>query len=197
MKIILSTRNPSKAEQIKAVFAGSSIEVLSLDDAGIAGDVIEDGVTLGENAMKKARFAHEHATEYWTMADDTGIFITALDGRPGIYAARWAGEHATTAEITQHTLESLEGATDRSATFETMVALVSPEGKEFFFTGKCPGKILETEKVPPQPKMPYSGIFSPDGSDKVWAEMSTEEENEVSHRGIAFRQAKDFLEGQI
>lgn len=64
MKVILSTRNPSKVEQIKAVFAGSPIEVLSLDDAGIDGDVVEDGITLGENAMKKARFAHEHAPEY-------------------------------------------------------------------------------------------------------------------------------------
>lgn len=130
------------------------------------------------------------------MADDTGIFITALDGRPGIYAARWAGEHATTREITQHTLKSLAGTNDRSATFETMVALVSPEGKEYFFTGKCPGKILEAEKVPPQPKMPYSGIFSPDGFDKVWAEMTTLEENEISHRGIAFRETREFLEKQ-
>ncbi len=195
MNAILSTRNPSKAEQIKAVFAGSPITILTLDEAGILGEAIENGSTLGENALKKALFAWKHSkVKCWTMADDTGIFIKALDGRPGIHAARWAGETATTAEITQYTLDQLKGITDRSATFETVVCLISPEGGRHYFKGAVVGKILEAPKVPPQPKMPYSPLFVPDGSDLCWAQMSVEQENAVSHRGQAFRLTRQFLE---
>jgi XTP/dITP diphosphohydrolase len=111
-----------------------------------------------------------------------------------VRSARWAGEHATTDEITRHTLAQLEGATDRSATFRTVVALISPSGEERFFEGEVRGRILEVAKVPPQPKMPYSPIFLPDERDKVWAEMSMEKQNEISHRGQAFRKARAFLE---
>ncbi|MBI3458961.1 non-canonical purine NTP pyrophosphatase [Candidatus Azambacteria bacterium] len=190
--IILSTRNPSKAEQIKAVFIGSSFNILTLDEVGIQGEAIEDSFTLKENSLKKALFARRPGQ--WSMADDTGIFITVLNGAPGIRAARWAGETATTEEITLHTLKSLEDKTDRSAFFETVVALISPEGKEYFFNGKVVGRILKSPKLPPQPKMPYSAIFAPEGMDKVWAEMTIEEENNISHRGQAFKQAREFLE---
>ncbi|MDB5238978.1 MAG: Xanthosine triphosphate pyrophosphatase [Candidatus Parcubacteria bacterium] len=197
MKIILSTRNPSKALQIKTLFKGSNIEILTLDQAGIEGEVIEDGATLNENALKKARFAYEQAGgNVWTMADDTGLFINALGGQPGIKAARWAGETATTEEITLHTLKSLQGKSDRSATFGTVVAIISPEGKEYVFGGECSGMLLDTPRVAPQPKMPYSPLFVPDGSHKVWGEMSVEEENSISHRGKAFGLARNFLETQ-
>lgn len=194
MKIILSTRNPSKAEQIRAIFTGSSFTILTLDDAGIVGEGIEDGVSLEENAFKKARFSHDQSKGVWTMADDTGLFINHLDGAPGIKAARWAGENASTNEITIHTLKKLKGALDRSARFETVVALISPEGKAYYFSGKIWGIILESPKTKPQPKMPYSGIFMPDQTNKVWAEMTTNEENLISHRGKAFREARAFLE---
>lgn len=191
MDIILSTRNPSKAEQIRALFAGTPFTVLTLADAGIEGEAVEDGETLEENALKKARFAHKLGS--WSMADDTGLFITALNGAPGIHAARWAGDAATTAEITQHTLRSLEGKTDRSAVFRTTVALVDPSGAHHFFSGEVHGDLLEAQRVPAQPKMPYSGIFVLRGTGRVWAEMSVDEENAVSHRGIAFRKVLAFL----
>lgn len=193
MKIVLSTYNPSKAEQIRAVFTGSGISILTLNDIGVEGEAIEDGTTLKENALKKALFAHQHG-HMWAMADDTGLFINTLNGAPGIKSARWAGEIATTDEITQHTLKMLADAKDRSAVFETIVAIVSPKGEQYFFNGKVNGKILETPRVPPQPKMPYSGIFLPDGEALVWAEMGVEYENSISHRGKAFRQARMFLE---
>lgn len=194
MEIILSTRNPSKAHQIKAIFEDTGIVVLSLDDAKIEGEGVEDGITLEENAEKKARFAQERAaTPVWTMADDTGLFITALDGAPGIYAARWAGEDATTEEIMQYCLKKLQGAADRSATFKTVVAVLSPTGEKYFFTGVAEGRILESPRVPNQPKMPYSALFVPTGQRPSWAEMSVEEENAISHRGKAFRQVRDFL----
>lgn len=195
MNIILSTGNPTKAEQIKAMFTGSKIFIQTLTDVGIKGEALEDGTTLHENALKKARFAYENSgSKNWTMADDTGFFIDHLGGIPGVNAANWAGKTATTDEITRFTLKQLEGATDRSATFETVVAIVTPDGNEHFFSGKIRGHILEVPRTPPQPRMPYSPIFVPVGSNKVWAEMTVEEENEISHRGKAFRQAREFLE---
>lgn len=194
MNIILSTHNPSKALQIKAVFNGSPLSVSTLAEAGIEGEAVEDGTTLEVNAAKKAWYAHEHSDKKsWTMADDTGIFIDALNGEPGVYSARWAGE-VSTAEITAYTLKRLEGVTDRSATFRTVVVAISPEGIEHTFVGEVRGVLLIEPRVPPQPKMPYSPLFVPDGQEKVWAQMTTEEENAISHRGIAFRKARAFLE---
>ena len=198
MKIILSTRNPSKAEQIKAIFAELPVTILTLDETDIEGEAIEDGSTLDENSLLKAMYAYEHSDmSTWTMADDTGFYITALNGQPGIKAARWAGETATTDDITQHTLKLLEGANDRSAYFKTVVALISPEGDQYFFNGRVDGHILEAPRVKPQPKMPYSPIFVPQGHDKVWAQMEVDEENAISHRGKAFRMARDFLKNYL
>jgi len=188
--IILSTRNPSKAEQIRALFGDVPLFVRTLSEMGIEGEAVEDGLSLEENAVKKARFALRPG--HLAMADDTGLFIDALGGRPGVHAARWAGD-VSTEEITQYTLRQLEGVWDRGATFKTVVALVSPDGKERYFSGEVRGVILDAPRVPPQPKMPYSPIFVPEGSDKVWAEMTTEEENAISHRGKAFRLVRDYL----
>ena len=198
MDIILSTRNPSKAEQIKAVFSGTHFNILTLTDADIQGEAVEDGDTLEANALKKAHYAQIHGPKgFWTMSDDTGLFITHLNGQPGIWAARWAGETASTEEITNHTLGKMKGAADRSARFETVVAIVDPEGNEHIFKGICEGALLDAPKAPAQPKMPYSPLFKPNGYDKVWAEMQTDEENAVSHRGKAFRAARAWLETQI
>ena len=196
MEIILATRNPSKALQIQAVFSGSDIQVRTLDDADLEGEAVEDGVTLEENSFKKAWYAHEQSPSTWTMADDTGIFIQALNGEPGVHAARWAGE-VSTEEITQYCLKRLEGVTDRSALFRTVVVLVSPAGEKHIFTGEISGRILEAPRVPPHPKMPYSPIFVPDGEELCWAEMTMAHENSISHRGIAFRKAHEFLESII
>lgn len=194
-KVILATRNPSKTEQIRALFAGSDISVFSLDEAAIEGEAVEDGTTLEENAFKKAWFAHERARKgVWTMADDTGLFIRALGGEPGVYAARWAGENATTDETTQYCLKRCEGITDRSATFRTVVTLIAPDGEKQIFAGEVSGSLREAPRVPPQPKMPYSALFVPKGQTLSWAEMTVEQENAVSHRGKAFRLVRDYLE---
>jgi XTP/dITP diphosphohydrolase len=197
MEIILSTRNSSKAEQIRAVLGGLPISVLTLDDANIKGKAEEDGLTLEENALKKARFAFENANrDIWTMAEDTGLFIEHLNGEPGIFASRWAGEKASTEDILEHTLLTLRGVSNRRAYFETVAAVVTPEG-EYVFTGKVSGNLLEEPWTKPQPQMPYSSIFVPEGSELVWAEMTTDQENEISHRGIAFRKVKEFLLEQL
>ncbi len=195
MNIIISTTNPSKAEQIKAILNNPAITVQTLKEAGINGEAVEDGTTLEENAFKKAFYALENSNyQFWTLADDTGIFITALNGEPGIKSARWAGETATTEDITNYCLKRLEGVVDRSAVFETVAVLLSPDGQKYVFSGKVNGRLLESPKTKPQPKMPYSPLFIPEGTDKVWAEMSVEEENAISHRGKAFQQVAEFLE---
>ena len=195
MNIILSTHNPTKAEQIKAVFNRMPVSILTLGDAGILGEAIEDGETLKDNASKKARYAFEHAPPgNWVMTDDTGIFIKALNGEPGIRSARWLGEGASTEDVTSYCLKRLEGVGDRSALFETVVALISPDGKEYFFNGQVQGTIINRPRVPAQPKMPYSPLFQPEGHHKTWAEMTVEEENRISHRGKAFRQVRQYLE---
>ena len=197
MKIVLSTRNPSKAEQIKAVFEGSSISIITLDDVGIKGQGIEDGKTLQENSLKKAMFVHKQKPNFWAMADDTGIFIDALDGRPGVHTADWPAwrdKNKEITEITQWILEQIKDVKNRTATFKTVVAVVAPTGKEYFFEEKVCGNLLEIPRPATQPNMPYASIFMPDGTDKVWAEMTVQEENKISHRGKAFRQARELLE---
>ncbi len=194
MEIILSTRNISKAQQIKALLTDLPVEILTLTEANIPGVAIEDGETLQQNAYKKALFAYELAgVDPCTMADDTGLFINALKGFPGVRSARWAGPGISTEEIGRLILEKLHGKADRSAYFETVVALITPHGEKRYFSGRVDGVILEEPKCMPQPMMPYSHIFQPQGQDKVWAEMSVDEENLISHRGKAFRQVHDFL----
>jgi XTP/dITP diphosphohydrolase len=197
MEIILSTRNKSKATQIRAIFKGLPLTIETLDEAGIIGDVVEDGVTLGENALKKALFASERSKK-WAIADDTGFFIDALDGQPGIHAARWAGETASTEDILRYTLEKLKDVSPplRTATFRTVAAVCAPDGNSFTFVGEVSGSILLKPRVACQPKMPYSAIFVPDGQLKVWAEMSVDEENAISHRGKAFVQVRDFFKSK-
>lgn len=195
MEIILATRNPSKAEQIKAVFAGTDIRILTLDEAGIVGEAVEDGMTLEENSLKKAQYAHDRAeTPSWTMADDTGIFIDAVAGEPGVHAAYWGGAQLSTEERMRYCLSRLEGAEDRGATFRTRVTLLSPEGQRYVFMGETRGHILAEPQGPTQPKMPYSAIFAADeGMGRTWAEMTIDEENAISHRGKAFAQVIEFL----
>lgn len=196
--IVLATRNPSKAEQIKALFKGSSFAIQTLTESGIEGDPIEDGKTLEENALKKARFAYEHAnSDIWSIADDTGLFIDALNGEPGIKSARWAGDSASSEETMRYCLKRLEKVVDRSATFVTVVAVVLPNGDDYCFEGRIQGHILESPNGTPQPKMPYSSLFVPEGTDLTWSEMTIEQENSISHRGKAFGKARAFLEDYL
>jgi len=192
--LILSTRNFAKAEQIRAVFNGLPVCVLTLDEAGIIGDVIEDGTTLEENAFKKAHFAWER-THGWCIADDTGIFIDALDGKPGVHSARWAGEGLTSEDIMRFTLERLQGVAlpQRTAYFKTAAAVIAPDASQKIFKGMLKGSILEESRATRRPKMPYSSIFLPTGYAKALSEMTIEEDNEIDHRGKAFRQVRDYI----
>lgn len=195
LQIILSTGNSSKAEQIKPIFDGLPIEIHTLKEAGILGRAEEiDGTSMETNSRIKAKFAWDQmADKTWTMADDTGLKIRALGGRPGVDAATWAGKDATLEEIMNFTLEQMKDQTDRTAEWETCAVLISPEGVEYIFKGTCPGKLLYAPRCKPQKDMPYSAIFVPDGYDEVWAEMPVAKENTISHRGKAFGQLRKFL----
>jgi XTP/dITP diphosphohydrolase len=197
MDIILATRNPSKAEQIQAIFAGAPLKILTLTQAGIEGEGIEDGETLEHNCLKKAQYAWEQSHR-WTMADDTGVFIDALGGVPGVHAANWAGD-VSTEEAMQFILVRMKDVPvgKRTATFRTLATVIAPDGTVTTFIGEAPGIILEAPRGTVQRNMPYSPIFVPDGQAKTWSEMTLEEENAVSHRGKSFRQVREFLEKQI
>ena len=194
MKIILATTNPTKREQIHAGLRGLSISIVLPKEIGIDGEGTEDSDKLEDNGRSKARYAHERAPEgYWTLAEDTGFSINCLGGLPGAKAARWAGD-VSTEEITRFTLEKMQGVSDRTAYFECVGILISPEGEEYVFTGRVDGNVLEAPRCKPQPKMPYSSIFVPDGFTKVWAEMEVDEENQISHRGKMVKKLREFIE---
>lgn len=199
MDIILSTGNPSKAQEIKAIFVGTPFRVLSLHDAGIEDGAVEDGTTIKENALIKARFARAHAPGISCMADDTGLFVDALDGEPGAFPARWAGEGKTAEEIMRYTLERLKGVPigQRRAVFRTVAAVITVDGKELPFVGESHGSILEEPVGPSDPRMPHSTIFVPEGWANPLSLMTLFEKNLINHRGRAFSLVKEFFLGQI
>lgn len=195
---ILSTDNPSKIVQIYGLVANTSITLRTKKEVGIEGAPNEDhseSATIEGNARIKARFVHDRCRTDAAIADDTGLFIHALGGAPGVRAAIWGGD-LTVEERRSYCLTQMEGKTDRRATFRTAVVIITSDGREYMFDGSVDGTLLERPRVDSQPGMPYSSLFVPDGGTRAFAEMSTEEENAISHRGIAFRKALQFLEQQ-
>jgi XTP/dITP diphosphohydrolase len=195
MKIVLATRNAGKLIEIKKMFAGLDVDIISLEDVGIFEDINEDQDTFAGNALKKARFASQKSG-LPAVADDSGLCIAALQGAPGVLTARWAGEGASSKELIDHTLEQMIDVPkgERQAYFECAVAFVSSDGKEKIFSGRIDGKIALEERGQALPKLPYDLIFIPDGYDKAFAEMDENEKNKMSHRGQAFRKFREFLE---
>lgn len=193
--VILANRNPSKIEQIRPFFTGLPIRLLTLEEAGIVGEAVEDTATLEQNALKKAQFAASQREE-WIVAEDSGIFIDALDGRPGAYSARWAGKYASAEETIKFTLKQMREVLPerRTATFKTVAVVLSSYRSPYVLVGEARGVVLPAPRVPCKPKMPYGGLFVPDGQTKTLAEMSVEEENAVSHRGKAFRLVRALFE---
>ena len=194
MRIIFATHNQGKVKEMQAILAGLNMKIVSAEEAGIFEDVIEDGETFEENAFKKANFIMKKSGE-WAVADDSGLCIKALDGAPGIFTTRWAGENASGDELVNFTLEKMKNvpAENRNAYFESAIVLVSLEGKRWTFSGAIEGKITETPKGIAHPKLPYDVIFIPEGYRKTFAEMKNEEKNSISHRGLAFSKLKEFI----
>ncbi len=193
-RLIFATHNPGKLDEMRQLVDGLGIEVMSADEAGVHEVVVEDGKTFAENALKKARFVAQKSGA-WSVADDSGIMIDALEGRPGVYTARWAGEGASDEQIVAHTLEQLKDVEGgrRGATFHSVVALVSPDGEEQTFEGSIVGTIVITPRGTHKKKLPYDVLFSPSGQSQTFAEMSDEQKNALSHRGRAFQKLMEFL----
>lgn len=193
-KIVFATRNPGKLIEMQVLLASLSLEVCSAEEEGVFEDIEETGDTLQENALIKARYVSKKTNE-WAVADDTGLFIAALGGKPGIYAARWAGKGATANQVLAHTLKEMRGILqgERQAYFESDVALVSPLGEQWMFIGRVDGMITTEAMGYPRPRLPYDQIFIPKGFATTFAQMKNEEKNGLSHRGIAFAKLRAFL----
>lgn len=196
-RLIFATHNPGKVIEMRQLLEGLPVEVLSADEVGVREDVVEDGKTFEDNALKKARFVASQ-TGTWAIADDSGIMIDELDGRPGVHTARWAGEGASDEQLVVHTLEQLKDVEEdrRGASFHSVVALVSPRGEERTFEGVVQGSIVLSPRGTPRTKLPYDVLFCPVGHNRTFAEMTDTEKNSLSHRGKAFDQLRRFLQNK-
>lgn len=173
------------------------IEVLSARKAGVYDEVIEDKDTFEGNALKKAQYVARESG-YWAVSDDSGICIEALDGKPGVWSARWAGLDAGDEDIIDYTLKKMKHIPDgeRNAYFESVAVLSSPRGDYKVFKGQVYGRISFESKGRMRKKLPYDVIFIPKGYKKTFAEMTDVEKNALSHRGLAFKELKEFLKNK-
>lgn len=186
MKLIIATRNAHKLQEIKAIFDFQHLEVLSAFDFPDIPDVVEDGDTLEQNAAKKA-VEIARTTGCWSLADDSGLEVDALDGAPGVYSARYAGAHCSYTDNNKKLLKELKEKNDRSARFRTVIALSDPFGKVKTVEGACAGKI--TEELRGNSGFGYDPLFVPEGYCQTFAELDAQEKNRISHRARALQSA--------
>ena len=182
MKLIIASNNKHKIYEIKKILGGTFDEILSLSEANIDHDTIEDGVTFMENALKKAREIAE-ISGCPTLADDSGICCDALDGAPGVYSARFAGTHGDDENNNRHLLAMLEDKADKSAHYTCAMALCYPDGREITAEGYMYGSITKDRRG--ERGFGYDPLFVPVGEIRTVAEMTDEEKNAISHRGRA------------
>ena len=181
MKIVLASKNAHKIKELQTLLSKyiEGIEILSLDDVGILGDIEENGSTYLENALIKARVAA--TSGYIGIGDDSGLSVRALGGAPGVYSARYAGEHGDTAANNALLLKNLEGESDRSAEFVCTIACVFPDGRESICVeGRTQGTILESERG--NEGFGYDPLFYYEPFGKTYAELTYDEKNSISHR---------------
>ena len=196
MKILLATNNKHKVYEIKNILNLDNLELLTLNDLNLNVEVEEDKDTLNGNALKKAEEIYK-ISHLPTLADDTGLFVDALNGEPGVYSSRYSGENATYESNCKKLLLNLKEIPDlnRYAHFKTIVCYYIFKDEYFFFDGIMNGKIISENRG--NNGFGYDPVFVPDGFDKTYAEMTDEEKNSVSHRGKAFQKVKEFLVNKI
>ena len=192
MELIVATRNKDKCKELQALLQDRGVRLRTIADFPGAPDVVEDGATCEANAIKKALSAARF-TGLPAIADDTGLEVAALDGRPGVYAARYAGESATYEDNWRKLLHELNGvpSTKRQARFVTVAAIAYPDGRVQVALGTLDGVI--TERPQGMSGFGYDPIFLVPEKGKTLAEMTPEEKNQVSHRARAFQRAKELL----
>ena len=201
-KIIFATGNEGKMKEIREIldgltFLGEKVQILSMKEAGIDMDIIEDGTTFEENAMIKARAVTGAAKEAIVLADDSGLVIDYLNGEPGIYSARYLGKDTSYRVKNANLVQRLEGVPDekRSARFVCAIAAVLPDGRELSTRGTIEGRIGYEEKG--LNGFGFDPIFYVPEIGKYTAELSDEDKNRISHRGKALRAMREELEKEL
>lgn len=187
--IFLASGNSHKIEELRQLLEPLQIRIRSTRDLDDVEEVEEDQSDLAGNALKKARYWH-NVTGLPALADDTGLEVDALNGAPGVYSARYAGENVTYSDNVEKLLRELEGKTDRKARFRTVIAYVTDHGEQLF-EGVCNGII--TTETKGEKGFGYDPVFRPDGYSETFAELSAEEKNQISHRGKALEK---FVKGR-
>lgn len=187
-KLVFATHNAHKVDEVRAILP-ATIELVGLAALGCHDDIPETGNTLKDNALQKAQYINERFGVD-CFADDTGLEVAALNGAPGVYSARYAGEPADFAKNRAKLLAALSGVTDRRAQFRTVVALIL-NGETHFFEGIVTGRIIAEERG--AGGFGYDSLFVPDGYDKTFAELPAATKNSISHRARAMAQLTDFL----
>lgn len=188
MNIVFASHNQHKTEEVRQIL-GSKWHLRNLHDLGQTEEIPETSDTLQGNALQKAQYVFDkyHVDCF---ADDTGLEVEALGGAPGVYSARYAGEHCTYADNVNKLLHEMQGQTNRRACFKTVVALIL-NGETHYFEGRVDGTIIETPRG--TDGFGYDPVFMPDGYTETFAEMSAEEKNKISHRGRAMAKLVEFL----
>lgn len=188
-QLVFATNNAHKLQEVADKIKGK-IKLLSLADIGCVEEIDETGTTFRENASLKSKFIYNkyHVNCF---GDDSGLEIEALNGEPGVFSARYAGEHGNHAANIDKTLTALKNITNRKANFRTVISLIW-NGEEHFFEGIVNGTIRRERSG--NEGFGYDPIFQPDGCDKTFAEMSLSEKNKISHRAIAMARLLDFLQ---
>ncbi len=187
-KIVFATGNNNKLEEVRKIL-GARFEIVSLKDIDVHEDIPETGVTLEENASLKSHYVFDRF-QMDCFADDTGLEVDALNGAPGVYSARYAGEHVTYDDNVNKLLSELNGVKNRAARFRTVISLLL-DGEEYFFDGTVEGHIIDHKRG--SGGFGYDPVFVPDGFDKTFSEMAPETKNAISHRGRAIRKFAEFL----
>lgn len=189
-KLVFATNNAHKVQEVQSKLSSQTIEVLTLKEVHISTEIPEDFETLEENALQKAQFIYER-TKLPVFADDTGLFIEALNGEPGVYSARYAGEGCSFRDNVQKVLTNLGGTKNRKAYFKTVIAYIDSNGKQHLFEGVIHGEITEIESG--AEGFGYDPIFKPDHYTQTFAEMPLELKNQISHRALAVEEFVRFL----
>lgn len=187
-KLVFATANRHKVQEVQQIM-GNQYDFLSLEDIGCLEDIEETETTIEGNALLKARYVYDKYG-YNCFAEDTGLQINALGGAPGVYTARYAGEQKSSEDNINKVLQELENATDRTAYFKTVIALVI-NGENYLFEGIAKGLILKEKQG--EGGFGYDAIFLPDEATKTFAELTALEKDKISHRGQATTKFKEFL----
>lgn len=191
-RLLIATKNKGKFREYSRLLQGVPFEIIGPQDIGGEPDVEETGETFEQNAVLKAR-AWSSLGDFLSMADDSGLEVDALGGKPGVHSARYAGEGASQSELIGHLLLNLRGvpSEERTARFVCVIAIASPSGEVEIFRGECPGLITEGPRG--EGGFGYDPVFYLPELDKTMAEISIVDKNRISHRGKAAAEARRYL----